>query len=186
MLIGVKQGDPPNPFFFNIYMNDLCSDLLDSNNIYTPKISDLAVPCLLGTNDLVLISESKEGLQQHLNVLEKYCKDWKLSVNTDKTKVVIFNKNGKLIEKEKAFYRKQGIDSVKGYKYLIIWLNCNGKFNRAMNKLAKTGMKATHSIYKLSACNYLSTELLLKTHESMIKPIIMFSSDVLGAPNEPQ
>ena len=104
VLIGVKHGDPPSPFFFNIYMNDLCSDLLNSNNIYTPKISDLAVPCLFWADDLVLISESKNGLQQHLNVLEKYCKDWKLSVNTDKTQLVVFNKNGKLIEKEKVFY----------------------------------------------------------------------------------
>ena len=30
ILLGVKQGDPPppSPFFFNIYMNDLCSDLI--------------------------------------------------------------------------------------------------------------------------------------------------------------
>ena len=122
---------------FNIYMNDLCSDLLNSTNIDTPNISDLTVPGLSWADDLVLISESKEGLQQHLNVLEKYCKDWKLSVNTVKTQVVIFNKNGKLIKKEKIFYRQQGIDSVKGYKYLGIWLDCNGKFNRAMNELAK-------------------------------------------------
>ena len=49
-----------------------------------------------------------------------------------------------------------------------------------MNQLAKKGMKATHSIYKLSTYNYISTELLLKTYESMIKPIIMFSSEVWG------
>ena len=121
MLIGVKQGDPPSPYFFNVYMNDLCSDLLNSNNIDTPKISDLAVPCLFWADDLVLISESERG---------------------------------------KVFYRKQSIDSVKGYKYLGIWLDCNGKFNRAMNESAKKGMKATHSIYKLSTCNYISTEVL--------------------------
>ena len=41
-------------------------------------------------------------------------------------------------------------------------------------------MKATHSIYKLSACNYISSELLLKTYKSMIKPVKMFSSEVWG------
>ena len=56
-----------------------------------------------------------------------------------------------------------------------------------MNELAKKGMKAIHSIYKLSTCNYtcISTELLLKTYESMIKPIIMFSSEVWGNQMKP-
>ena len=71
MLTGVKQGDPPGPFLFNIYMNHLCSGLLNSNNIYTPKISDLAVSCLFWADDLVLKSEAKKGLQQRLDVLEK-------------------------------------------------------------------------------------------------------------------
>ena len=46
-------------------------------------------------------------------------------------------------------------------------------------------MKATHSIYKLSTCNYISTEVLLKTYESMIKPIILFSSEVWGHQMKP-
>ena len=54
-----------------------------------------------------------------------------------------------------------------------------------MNELAKKGMKATHSIYKLSTCNYISTEVLLKTYESMIKPIIMFSPEVWGHQMKP-
>ena len=54
-----------------------------------------------------------------------------------------------------------------------------------MNELARKGMKAAHSIYKLSTCNYISTELLLKTYESMIKPIIMFSSEVWGHKMKP-
>ena len=83
------------------------------------------------------------------------------------------------------FYRQKGTDSVKGYKYLRIWLDCYGKFNRAMNELAKKGMKATHSIYKLSTCNYISTEVILKTYEYMIKPIMMFSSKVWGHQMKP-
>ena len=46
-------------------------------------------------------------------------------------------------------------------------------------------MKATPSIYKLSTCNYISTELLLKTYEAMIKPTIMFSSEVWGNQMKP-
>ena len=54
-----------------------------------------------------------------------------------------------------------------------------------MNELARKGMKATHGIYKLSTRNYISTELLLKTYESMIEPIIMFSSEAWGHQMKP-
>ena len=32
ILLGVKQGDLPSPFFFKIYMNDVCSELINSAN----------------------------------------------------------------------------------------------------------------------------------------------------------
>ena len=46
-------------------------------------------------------------------------------------------------------------------------------------------MKSTHSIYKLSTCNCISTEVLLKTYASMLKPILMFSSEVWGHQMKP-
>ena len=60
--LGVKQGDPPSPFF-NIYMDELCTDLLEVET-EAPIINDNKVPCLLRTDYLLLISKSKQGLQQ--------------------------------------------------------------------------------------------------------------------------
>jgi hypothetical protein len=48
--------------------------------------------------DIILVSESEEGLQNGLNViivLSKFCSSWKLEVNTKKSKIMIFNSNGK-------------------------------------------------------------------------------------------
>jgi hypothetical protein len=41
-------------------------------------------------DDLVILSNTSEGLQNSLNKLEKYCFDWQLTVITKKTKVMIF------------------------------------------------------------------------------------------------
>jgi hypothetical protein len=46
-------------------------------------------------DDIVLLSESKSGLQSSLNILGIYCSNWKLQVNVEKSKVLIFNSNGK-------------------------------------------------------------------------------------------
>ena len=39
-----------------------------------------------------LMAESSDGLQKTLNCFEKYWELWKLTVNTDKTKILIFSK----------------------------------------------------------------------------------------------
>ena len=52
------------------------------------------VTCLLWADDIVLISKTEKGLKNSLTKLENYCNKWKMIVNTDKTKIMIFNKTG--------------------------------------------------------------------------------------------
>ena len=46
---------------------------------------------LLFADDMVLFGNSKEDLQFALNKFENYCDKWRLTVNTSKTKVMIFS-----------------------------------------------------------------------------------------------
>ena len=106
--LGVTQGDPPGPFFFNIYMDELCTNLLEIGK-EAPIINDNKVPCLFLADDLLLISKSKQGLEKQIEVVDQYCSDWKLALNVEKTKTVLFY-----------------IKTVKHFKYLGILLDSNG------------------------------------------------------------
>ena len=55
------------------------------------------------------------------------------------------------------------IEPTKHYKCLGILLGSIGKFKSAMDDLDKKGMRASHSIYKLSRCNFISHETLMET-----------------------
>jgi hypothetical protein len=48
--------------------------------------------------DIILLSKSAKGLQKKLDILNTYCKDWCLTVNTSKTKILIFNNVGRLLK----------------------------------------------------------------------------------------
>ena len=48
---------------------------------------------LLFADDAVLFAHTQEALQSLLNDLQYYCTTWKLKVNTNTTKIMIF-KNG--------------------------------------------------------------------------------------------
>jgi hypothetical protein len=67
-------------------------------------INNIKVSCLMYADDIVLISESAKGLHNCLSKLSNYCDIWNLSVNIDKSKVIIFNKSGRVIKKDNFKY----------------------------------------------------------------------------------
>jgi len=42
--------------------------------------------------DTITLPESATDLQNSLDVIESYCSQWKLSVNVEKTKIMVFCK----------------------------------------------------------------------------------------------
>jgi hypothetical protein len=59
-------------------------------------LNSLKLSCLLYADDIVLLSESAEGLQNSLDKVSQYCKKWGMEINTDKTKSLVFNSTGRL------------------------------------------------------------------------------------------
>ena len=83
----VKQGCPMSPVLSNTYQNDL-HEIFGEN--YDPvHIGDSRVNSISWADDLLLISTSKEGLQQCLENMKTYCYNWGLVVNTEKKTMVL-------------------------------------------------------------------------------------------------
>jgi len=55
-------------------------------------LANLKVQLLWFTDYLVLVADSESGLQDSMDRLDEFCNTWDLKINTEKTKVVIFNK----------------------------------------------------------------------------------------------
>ena len=69
-------------------------------------------------DDILILSETKEGLQSKLNLLQEYSKTNKLTVNTKKTQCMIFNKTGRLLKNHEFYYNNTVLECVREYKYL--------------------------------------------------------------------
>ena len=69
--LGVKQGCVMSPLLFNLFLSDL--PCIFSNDCHPVKICDLNLNCLMFADDLVLISQSAEGLQNCLNITATNC-----------------------------------------------------------------------------------------------------------------
>ena len=82
-LTGVKQGCIMSPLLFNIFMSDLPSALCQDDNVLLDNATK--INCILWADDILILSETDEGLQKSLQNLHEYCISNKLSVNMDKT-----------------------------------------------------------------------------------------------------
>ena len=92
---GIRQGDPLRPTLFNIFVNDLF-DEIDSVNTSPVNLNDEEkFSSLMYADDLVMISTTKEGLQNMLNKLDEYSQKWNIDVNYTKTKCVTFSKGNR-------------------------------------------------------------------------------------------
>lgn len=185
--IGVKQGCMLSPSLFKLFIGDL-PDCFD-NECMPAKLVKESVNCLMFADDVVLISETKEGLQNALDRLDIYSKKWKLTVNTEKTKVMIFSKSGKLTV-DNFLLNNTRLDIVKTYTYLGIDVHATGSFSNAMQTLCKKAQKA---LFKLKSCIYqgsldpciyqanLAPNISLYLFDAMIRPIYTYGSDIWGA-----
>ena len=89
--LGVKQGCNLSPLLFNLFINDIHS--IFNDNCKALNMNDWKVNSLSFADDLVLLSETENGLRNCIASLEAYCNEWGLKVNPLKTKVLVFNKS---------------------------------------------------------------------------------------------
>ena len=99
--LGVRLGDNLSPVLFKIFINDL-PNYLDG----TKDPVDLGDNHQLSYDDVVILSTSKIGLQEKLDKVEIFCSDWCLQVNINKTKVIVFNKSGKMSKKRNSVLKR--------------------------------------------------------------------------------
>ena len=84
---------------------------------------------LLYADDIVIMSETEEGLKQCLFLLETYCDRWKLSVNATQIKLMIFRKGGRVNRNIRFIYKGHVPEIVSKITYLCIVLTTGGSFD---------------------------------------------------------
>ncbi|MCG8046148.1 MAG: reverse transcriptase domain-containing protein [Candidatus Thiodiazotropha endolucinida] len=174
---GVRQGDNLSPTLFNIFINDIpaCFD----PSCDPVKLTQRCINCLLYADDLILVSNSAEGLQNCMDKLSTFCKDWGMNVNLDKTKSLVFS-SGTRQKKIHITFQGNNIENVKSYTYLGVTFSHTGCFNEAKNNLYLKGLKAQ---FKLSKSFYpqppnIKTSFHIFDHT--IQPIITYGSEIWG------
>lgn len=102
-------------------MNSLSDEIEQNLNCY------LRIMIMLYADDTVLMSETEDDLQCQLHCFQMYCEKWKLQVNVEKTKIIIFGK-GRQISNVSFLFNGNEIEIVKEFKYLGVIFSRTGSF----------------------------------------------------------
>ena len=81
-------------------------------------------------------------MQNALNIFQSYCEIWKLEVNVNKTKVMIFSK-GKIRLKCEFKIQNKTLEIVDSYSYLVLIFKYNDNFNETRKKTSSPSPKIT-------------------------------------------
>ena len=176
--LGVRQGCVLSPLLFNIFLCDLAKNLQGLEN--APTLDTLSINSLFWADDLVMFSRDEEGLQNMLSILEEYCRDNHLLVNTKKTKCMIFNKGGRLLLRKFLLNGVQ-LEVVRSYKYLGFIITPSGELNTGFKDLRDRAFRAFMKIKTdLGMAFGQDIPLCLSLVDTLIKPILLYASDFWG------
>ena len=176
---GVLQGGMLSPKLFTEFLQDISKAFDQDNGI---PVDTLLMVYLLFADDLVLFSDSAEGLQKQLTALYIYASLWHILVSIPKTKVLIFHARysppcGNF------YYGDNIIEKAEQYKYLgvVYSTKCsNNVLKETFPHLASQAGKAIFSLYKQSrpVVGKLSPSIAFKVFDCQILPILEYGSDI--------
>ena len=180
---GVRQGENLSPVLFSLFLNDL-EAYLESKGHYGVELTDIdgyiqyiQIMLLLYADDTILISESNISLQNTLDDFVDYCNTWKLNINEEKTKVIVFGSRSKQFTFTLGNSELEIVDS---YKYLGTCFSKSGSFLAMRKQVASQAKRALYLLYKRIYNLHLPFDLSLKLFDHTIIPILTYASEIWG------
>jgi hypothetical protein len=191
--VGVKQGGKLSPFLYNLLVDELLNIIEKSKLTY--QINGISKGILVYADDTNVICESLGQLRQIIELIERFCSNFDITINAKKTKWMRLTPN---YSTDSGFVQIRGalIEEVKEFKFLGVLICSNGSpmphyktrkrqyfkgiadinalgFNdknvpTKIKKLLYTSLARSQLTYGLETCNFSKKELqsILSTLEA--------------------
>ena len=109
------------------------------------KIGQERIWSLAYADDMVLLAEGRETLLDMMDSMKRFFRKRELILSTEKTKVLVFGRNGNEKKQEWTWEGKR----VKEFKYLGFTFERNGRYCRHLKDLRKKRIFASKKVWKL-------------------------------------
>ena len=137
--------------------------------------------CCFYADDTVVFGTDEKEFQNNLDMFYEYSELWHLSVNFDKTKIMIFG-----TRQDQRFNFKLGghkIDICTDFKYLGVIFSRNRHFHQTKKHNVEQARKAMHVLFKRIRNLDIPIDLQLYLFDHVILPIALYGCEIWGFEN---
>ena len=185
---GVKQGCLLSPQLFSFFINELAIEISNRGRHGIQMIPGaIEIFLMLFADDVILLSNTVVGLQNQLSILKQEADRLHLTVNLDKTNIMVFRMGGYLSRYEKWWYGNTEIKVTNCYKYLGMMFTTRLSLNTGWVDMCRKGKRGVIEIIKsLNKLKSVDSSVFWKLFDVQIEPILTYGAEIWGLlPNSP-
>ena len=174
---GVPQGSVFGPLLFLVYINDL---VLALDNCGVKLYADDTVLYQSGIN----VQDASIKLQKSLDLFCVWSEANKLSINVNKTKLMVFGSRSKVKKAKnvKVYMKNKLLQKVPTFKYLGIILDSMLTYNHHISSVIRMVLYKMTLLAKMK--KYLNNDTALLIYKTMILPYLDYADVIFHKANE--
>ncbi len=170
-----------SPNLSNLFQNNL-HDIFQ-NDCQPVELDGFSFNSVSWADDLILISQTEQGLQKCIDNLETYCNKWGLQVNASKTKCMVMSLGKVATANMKFTYGETELDIVESYKYLGLLVTYNWNITKMVQDRIDKANRAIFMIRRaISSVQNVSIDLAMSMFDKRISPVLLFGCPIWGVP----
>jgi hypothetical protein len=179
---GVKQGCLLSPMLFSFFVNELAVEISQWGKHGIQLIpGSVEIFLLLFADDVILLSSTPTGLQNQLDVLKAEADRLRLTVNLDKTNIMVYRMGGHMAAKERWVYGDQDVKVTNAYKYLGMTFTTKLCISSVLSDISRKGRKGVMEIQRsMRRLGSGDLGLFWKLFDCQIEPVLTYSVEVWG------
>jgi len=184
---GVKQGCPISPLLFGLVMDHLYHRLqTDCPDVGVTLLDHMGTILnhIMYADDVVLFALSQADLQRLVDAVQVFCAEVGLSVNADKSVVMVFDLEGRRspqTEVDIMIGGNQKLQQVTTFKYLGVQFHSTAWVRRAGQSKATDAARAVGALWRGAQTHQVNCrDTLLRLYRAQVLPISVYGAGIWG------